>query len=75
MTRTTDGRVYVRYLPSGTEVGDSGANYLIVVTYPFAKAYKAVKAVAGGNGMKLPAAPSRSSTRGIRRASTLLFAE
>ena len=54
VTRTTDGRVYVRYLPSGTKVGDSGANYLIVVTYPFAKAYKAVKAVAGGNGIKLP---------------------
>ena len=54
VTRTTDGRVYVRYLPPGTEVGDSGANHLIVVTYPFAKAYRAVRAVAGGNGIKLP---------------------
>jgi hypothetical protein len=54
VTRTTDGRVYVRYLPPGTEVGDSGANHLIVVTYPFPKAYRAVNAVAGGNGIKLP---------------------
>ena len=54
VTRTTDGRVYVRYLPSGTEVGVGGSNYLIVVTYPFPKAYQAVKAAARGNGINLP---------------------
>src|SRR3954447_22106351 len=34
LTRTTDGRVYVRYLPAGVAVGDTRPNYLTVGTYP-----------------------------------------
>jgi hypothetical protein len=34
LTRTRDGRVYVRYLPSGVRVGDSSAKYDTVATYP-----------------------------------------
>ncbi len=30
LTRTTDGRVYVRYLPEGTAVGDPRSRYLTV---------------------------------------------
>lgn len=48
VTRTTDGRVYVRYLPAGTEVGDPGAEFLTVGTYPrkgaFAELQRAAKA-------------------------------
>jgi hypothetical protein len=34
LTKTTDGRVYVRYLPEGVEVGDPRARFLTVGTYP-----------------------------------------
>lgn len=34
LTRTTDGRVYVRYLPEGVEVGDPRPQFLTVGTYP-----------------------------------------
>jgi len=39
LTRTTDGRVYVRYLPEGTEVGDPRSGFLTVGTYPRASAF------------------------------------
>lgn len=34
LTQTTDGNVYVRYLPPGVKVGDSRADFLTVGTYP-----------------------------------------
>lgn len=34
LTRTTDGRVYVRYLPEDVEVGDPRPQFLTVGTYP-----------------------------------------
>jgi hypothetical protein len=34
LTRTKDGRVYVRYLPRGVRVGDNSARYDTVGTYP-----------------------------------------
>jgi hypothetical protein len=34
VTRTADGRVYVRYLPEGVEVGDPRPQFLTVGTYP-----------------------------------------
>jgi hypothetical protein len=34
LTRTTDGRVYVRYLPDDVEVGDPRPQFLTVGTYP-----------------------------------------
>jgi hypothetical protein len=33
-TRTADGRVYVRYLPDGVDVGDPRPQFLTVGTYP-----------------------------------------
>ena len=50
LTRTPDGRVYVRYLPKGVKIGDTHANYLIVATYPVPNAYKAVQTAAKENG-------------------------
>jgi hypothetical protein len=48
LTRTTDGRVYVRYLPEGTKVGDPRARFLTIGTYPrpgaFAELRKASRA-------------------------------
>jgi len=48
LTRTTAGRIYIRYLPAGVKAGAPGANYLIVATYPYPNALNALKAVAHG---------------------------
>lgn len=45
LTKATNGRIYVRYLPSSVGVGDSG-QYLTVGTYPFENAYEATRALA-----------------------------
>lgn len=45
LTQTPDGRVYVRYLPHGVQVG-SGRPYLTVGTYPVANAYAMTRAAA-----------------------------
>ena len=48
LTRTTNGFVYVRYLPEGTEVGDPRSRFLTIGTYPrpgaFAELQRASKA-------------------------------
>jgi hypothetical protein len=46
LTQTSSGKVFIRYLPEGTEVGDPRADYLTVATYPFAGAFSAVKRTA-----------------------------
>jgi hypothetical protein len=54
LTRTASGNVFVRYLPTGAKVGAKGANFLIVVTYPYANALQALENVANGRGIPLP---------------------
>jgi hypothetical protein len=49
LSTTPSGRVFVRYLPHGVSVGDPGAQYTLVATYPFPRAY-AVVAKAAANG-------------------------
>ena len=49
LTQTSNGRVYVRYLPAGVKVG-VGEPYLTVVTYPFAHAFAALTAVVKREG-------------------------
>lgn len=48
LTRTTNGFVYVRYLPQDTEVGDPRSRFLTIGTYPrpgaFAELQRAAKA-------------------------------
>jgi hypothetical protein len=39
LTRTSDGRIYIRYLPSTDKLGDRNPNYLTVGTYPTKTAY------------------------------------
>ena len=54
LTQTPDGRVYVRYLPSGTRVG-SPKIFLTVATYPLVGAYAVTKRVASESGsVKVP---------------------
>jgi hypothetical protein len=50
LTQTTDGRVYVRYLPEGTEVGDPRSRFLTVGTYPRARAFAELKRAGGAKG-------------------------
>jgi hypothetical protein len=50
LTRTTDGRVYVRYLPEGTAVGDPRSRFLTVATYPRAGAFAELKRAAKADG-------------------------
>lgn len=45
LTRTPDGRVYVRYLPPGMKVGEQRP-VLTIGTYPLANAYRATATVA-----------------------------
>lgn len=54
LSRTSNGNVYVRYLPAGVKAGAPGAKYLIVATYPFANAYNALKATANGSSIPIP---------------------
>jgi hypothetical protein len=46
LTRTTDGRIYIRYLSSATQVGDPSAEYLTVGTYPEKNAFRSIQRAA-----------------------------
>jgi hypothetical protein len=48
--RTSDGRVYVRYLPEGTEVGDPRSGFLTIGTYPRPAAFAELKRAAKADG-------------------------
>jgi len=45
LTHTTDGRIYIRYLPAGVAVGTSAPNFLTVGTYPVKDALATVRAI------------------------------
>lgn len=51
LTRTKDGRVFIRYLPSGAHVGDRNADYLSVGTYPQKDAFGVLKQTVAKNGL------------------------
>jgi hypothetical protein len=54
LTRTADGRAYVRYLPKGAKAGAPGGDYTVVVTYPFNDSYKVLKSVSRNDWVKVP---------------------
>ena len=54
LTQTTDNKVYLRYLPPGADVGATGADFLVIATYPFPDALQALRNVAGGQEIGLP---------------------
>ena len=49
LTQTGSGKIYVRYLPHGVDVG-ADKPYLTVATYPFPGAYPAIKKQAAAKG-------------------------
>jgi hypothetical protein len=58
LTHTTDGRIYIRYLPAGVAVGSAAPDYLTVGTYPVNNALSTVRAIgskSGGSLIKLTA--------------------
>jgi hypothetical protein len=50
LTRTSDDRAFVRYLPDGVDVGDPAPGFLTVGTYPLAGAYDLLKQAAKRDG-------------------------
>ena len=50
LTQTTNGLVYVRYLPKGTDVGDPRSQFLTVGTYPRAGAFAELQRAAKAKG-------------------------
>lgn len=52
LTTMKDGRIYVRYLPDGVEVGDPRPIYTTVGTYPQANAYGVLKRTSTRSGSK-----------------------
>lgn len=50
LTRTDDGRIYVRYLPEGVKAGDPRPRFLTVGTYPRANAFAELKRAARVQG-------------------------
>ena len=53
LTRTADGRIYIRYLPADVAVGTSAPNYLTVGTYPVKDALATVSAIGAKPGASL----------------------
>ena len=52
--RTADGKIYIRYLPPGVKVGDPGADFTIVGTYPFPDAFGSLQQISGDKGVAVP---------------------
>jgi hypothetical protein len=52
LTRTKDGRIYVRYLPEGVEAGDPRPMYTTVGTYPRTNAYGVLRKASRRTGAK-----------------------
>jgi hypothetical protein len=57
LTRTSQDRIYVRYLPEGVPVGTKDASYTIVGTYPVTNAYGVLQTLAKKQGEKSFTAP------------------
>jgi len=51
LSRTRDGRVYIRYLPPGVGIGNSNPKYLTVGTYPQRHAFATLRATAKKQGV------------------------
>jgi len=52
LSRTKDGRVYIRYLPSGVKLGDPHPRYLTIGTYPQKNAFATLRATAKKQGVR-----------------------
>lgn len=71
-TRTSDGRIYVRYLPEGAAVG-TRQPYVTVGTYPMANAYAVTSRLTSGS-TKIAAAPTFVALTVKRRPTSVFLA-
>ena len=60
LTETDDGRVYVRYLTGGAQIGDPRPNFLTVGTYPVSDPVAALHRAAKESGGQLEDGPRGS---------------
>ena len=58
LTRTSDGRAYVRYLTADATVGDVRPGFLTVGTYPVEDAFATTQAAAAGDDARSVRAPA-----------------
>ncbi len=54
LTRTSTGKVFIRYLPPNVKVGVKRSSYLIVATYPFRGALQAIKNLTNDRQVPIP---------------------
>jgi hypothetical protein len=54
LTRTSTGKVFIRYLPPGVKAGAKQAIYLIVATYPFRNALETLENVTKSDQLAIP---------------------
>jgi hypothetical protein len=73
LTQTPDGRVYVRYLPSGAQVG-SAQPYLTIGTYPVANAYATTRAASQKPGSVVIEIPGGVAFYSRRRPTSVYIA-
>jgi hypothetical protein len=57
LTRTTSGRIFIRYLPPGAAVGNQRARYTIVATYPTKDALDVLRRLSTQAGEKSASVP------------------
>lgn len=57
LTRTSSGRIFIRYLPPGAEIGNRSADYTIVGTYPVSDALDVLRKLSTQEGEKGVLAP------------------
>jgi hypothetical protein len=57
LTRTSSGRIFIRYLPPGAEIGNRSARYTIVGTYPVEDALEVLQRLSTQPGEKSVPAP------------------
>ena len=73
LTRTADGKAYVRYLPTGVKVGDPRGDFTIVVTYPFKNAYQILKEISGKEAIDVPGGGIAVVANGYPRSVRMAF--
>ena len=57
LTRTSNGRIFIRYLPPDAEIGNGSALYTIVGTYPVKSAHEVLQRLSTQPGEKSASAP------------------
>jgi hypothetical protein len=74
LTRTTTGRIFIRYLPEGAQIADPSLAYPFVATYRYPKAFDAVEKASRASGAVVRKLPSGGLAVQSRRGPELVKA-